>query len=513
MKKHLPFALSFAILLGTVQCFAMNGVGVYTYWHYPFIYGQPFDGDASYLRGQIIAATIKDNAIIKRDTIFKDVGQCAAISPDGRRAAFFRWGVRLNYDGSKWTLVAGTAGSQCYLSVVGIDGSNLTNLIPVNAPCQSVSGNSDSYDGDAVLDWPAVDGGSWIYYEKPTKSREIWRINADNPSQNQLITTYNSGAFLRRWDLSLAANWSGSQSRGGTVGWSGASKFPLVNNNYNQSGSVGLVGCNPAVAASGNILAHYYGGNHTALCIEAWNHTTGKVPAYSKNNSLWAYNLHTVEDIQKWNNEKLFVDGYGGADLIRFSVNSDKWVMRMLGWCWQGNDGCGSNCVAVNWKDKQAINLSKNPPPSNPCGQPVAVVGNGHSKCADAGDLWIDFGAGNNDKWEDQYGVLRTYAQANIVLPAPPGCDNPADCPGSTAAGNPSAAAARPAMIIRNGEVDLRADARYSLRIADAHGRIVRASTIRGPARIRLDVPESGLYVVQVSANGATGSERLMLGR
>lgn len=72
-------------------------------------------------------------------------------------------------------------------------------------------------------------------------------------SQNELVTTYNNGSFLRRWDLSLSARWSGSQSRGASVGWSGVSSFPLTNNDYFASNDVGLVGCNPAVSASGNI--------------------------------------------------------------------------------------------------------------------------------------------------------------------------------------------------------------------------------------------------------------------
>jgi hypothetical protein len=140
------------------------------------------------------------------------------------------------------------------------------------------------------------------------------------------------------------------------------------------------------------------------MMLQKWNHS---------NNSLegtigdWhSYDEHTVEDIQTWIGETLFKPGCtGGAEMIRFSVNSEKWCQRMIGSIDQGmNVIKGTNQVAVNWKDDQAINISKNPMPALDCAS--SPSSNNPSKCADAGDMWIDFGA---DKWENESGQLTDY--------------------------------------------------------------------------------------------------------
>ncbi|MBD3318244.1 MAG: T9SS type A sorting domain-containing protein [Chitinivibrionales bacterium] len=64
----------------------------------------------------------------------------------------------------------------------------------------------------------------------------------------------------------------------------------------------------------------------------------------------------------------------------------------------------GTNQVAVNWKDNEAVNLSNTSQPPN-CEWPHDWdLPYAFGACA--GDLWIDFGPGNENKWEDEYGVL-----------------------------------------------------------------------------------------------------------
>jgi hypothetical protein len=375
---------------------AINGVGVYTAWHSPFCQEDQWSGEMQ--RGPLVKATIRNNLVTQRDTLFKDVAQYPALSFDGTRVAFFRWGVRLSFSNGQYHVVSGTENAPNYLSVINIDGTGLANLVQVSAPA---IGNDGADKEEALLDWPA---GDWIYYEKPTKTAEIWRINARDPSRNEKVCRYGPvGINLRRWDLSVHTKSAACQTRGGTNPWylGGGCEFPLVNDDVALSNAVNISGCNQSVSCNGDFFGSYLGGNHEIMFINIWDHMGVKSSVGNESKFCWQNHWNQLET---WLGEQLVAPGLGGADLIRWSANSEKWVIRRICWMYQGIGSDGTNSIAVNWIDKQAINMSKNPPPPN-----------NPSKCADAGDVWIDFGAGNENMWEDVNGKLHFQPPINPI--------------------------------------------------------------------------------------------------
>jgi hypothetical protein len=383
--------------LACSSAFAINGYGVYTLWHDPFVAESPWN-PPSYMGtgpnyGPIIGVTIANNTVVKRDTLFPGVGECPSLSFDGKRAAFFRWSVQLTRDNAGYHLVSGIQNGPHYISVIDIQTKTVTNIIQCDKPCGTVK------DADAFLDWPA---GDWIYYEKPTETRQFYRINVKDPSRNELLCT-DAGDQIRRWNLSSDAKYCGMQSN--NLG--GACKFPFVNNSVAQSDPSGAAACNHCVSTMGNFFGHYFAGNHEWMCIERYDHigppgscTVGS-PTAPQPFDNWE--THQISDLQKWGATNLTTAG-GGAEVLKWSVNSEKWAMRMIGACGQAFDPNVENCVAVNWVDSQAINLSQIPPPPY-CGADASKNPK-PTHCADVGDLWVDFGPGNEHKWEDETGAL-----------------------------------------------------------------------------------------------------------
>jgi len=462
---------------------AIDGIGVYTDYHCPWTLDDPYMWtQLSYWpRGPIMKATIVNNKVTRRDTLFRDIGQNPAFSPDGKHIAFFRWGVRISLIAGKWHVVAGTDNNQCYLSVMDADGNNLTNVLPVGTPSvtSTPTRSEDVDEGCAVLDWPRVDGEDWIYYEKPPKTAEIWRVKATDPSTNQFVCRYNSGTFLRRWDLSLDGKWSSGQSRG-TYGVDCGTAFPLVNNDLGKTTHVNVEGCNVTISCGGNFLIHNVAEDHSFVVIDRWDHSTNAIVECP---DLWWWAC----DTSRVSGPGFTVPGKGSADQNRCSVNSEKWVCREIEWCNQGFARSeGSNSVAVNWKDKQTIKMSNTPqPPSCPgYGEQLPL---GYGICADAGDLWIDFGAGNENKWEDENGTLHPMS--------------------STVAISSQVAAAKAPMLrmLRTGAV-VSYPGEYRLTVIDARGDAVAARHGHGPGMVDLRGLHAGLYIVRVHAAGRTYS-------
>jgi hypothetical protein len=470
-----------AFLCGNSQ--AINGIGVYCHWWSPY---EINDYGTVFPRGTIVKATIQNNKVVSRDTIFKQIAEYPALSFDGKRVAFFRWGKQVQFSAGYYRYVVGTTTGPNYLSVMNVDGSNVQNLVQVADPGPSTFLKHDHWkEGNAVLDWPA---GDWIYYEKPTKTSEIWRINARVPSRNELVCNYGSSDYMRRWDMSMDAKYAATQLENMTVGmvFGGASAFPLVNNSIQQTTRVSAgTGCNMSLSCGGNFIGQYNGGSHEEIFIYKWDHSANRMSNYSSN---------TIINLQSWTGDTLVMPGYGGADLIRWAANSEKWVMRQIGWCWQSPE-YGSNSVAVNWKDKQAINMSHtsryvrasscavNPPPRTP-----------PTDCAEPGDLWIDFGAGNENKWEDENGVL--HAEAPIE-------------PVGTISGRVSAAV--PSMRVLNGTcLSIAVRGAYGLSIVNAQGEMVLSRQGHGPAIVDVPSLKPGAYLVQARVQGREFNETIM---
>jgi hypothetical protein len=360
--------------------------------------------------------------------------------------------------------------------VINADGTGLKNLVQVDKPCVA-DGKYENNEGNCVLDWPC---GQWIYYEKPTKTTEIWRINVDDPSRNEKVCTY--GVNLRRWDLSWDAKWSAYQSP--QAGYNGPCRFPALTN------KTGLTACNASISCSGTFVGHYFGGNHTLMCVTKFDPATGQ--RSSENNSnLGAYNEHTVEQIETWISDSLFTGGRGGADVIRWSVNSDKWALRQIGWCGQAADlDMGSNSVAVNWKEKQAINISHTPPPPD-CRWPYEWETKHHSESADAGDLWIDFGPGNLYKWEDEQGQLHTIAPIDPTA---------IGAPSSPWQGIPRGALSLTPAKAGGMMITCSGSGRFSFAVTDARGReLIRASASKSAILDQRVLP-AGIYIPEFHA-------------
>jgi len=463
---------------------AINGIGVYVHWWTPF---EINDYGVGYPRGTIVKATIQGNKVISHDTLFKQVAEYPALSFDGKRIAFFRWGKQVQYSNGYYHVVAGTATSPNYLSIMNIDGSNLQNLVQVADPAPSTYLKDQQWtEGNAVLDWPA---GDWIYYEKPTKTSEIWRINVRVPSRNELVCKYVSTDYIRRWDLAIDAKHAGAQVVNMDVGGvlNGGSTFPLINNSISQSSPAGAAGCNAAVSCGAGFIALYEGGEHTEMVVYAWNHSTNRIAAY---------NRHTIANLEQWIPDTLVKPGYGGADLIRWSANSEKWVLRQIGWCWQSDwMDMGTNSVAVNWKDKQAINLSHTKMPMQACGDGPAQTP--PSDCAEAGDLWIDFGAGNENKWEDENGTL--HAQT------------PVDPVGIFA--EPIFTNMPPIQVLKGMRVTIADRAEYAFSAVNAQGEVVISSQGHGPETIDIHSLKPGLYMIRALIQGRAFAEKIIATR
>jgi len=465
MKRLIALLSTVFLVLAVSPARAINGVGVYCAWHSPFA-GDQWSPENGFLRGPILKVTIQNNQVTRRDTLFKQVGENPAISLDGKMVAFFQWGMQLSYSGGQYHIVSGTGSNPCYLSVMNIDGSNLQNLVQT----ATLGDWTIAGEGCAVLDWPA---GDWIYYEKPCKSGEIWKINYKNPAQNTKVCGYALDPAkkdgIRRWDLSLDAQWSATQCWQKT-GWmfGGITAFPLTNNDPMQTTKGGLPGCNQSVSCGGNYVAHYITAPHSECTVQKWVKTTATFD-WSKTTN------HNIGDLSSWGAGTIVVPGRGGADLIRWSVNSEKWFMRQIGWCDQAMDMAkGTNSIAVNWVDHQAFNMSQTRQPS--CTS-VSL-----SECAEAGDLWVDFGTANADKWEDAAGVMHSIGTTTIGA-------------GRFSIGD----AVMGAMLtLSNGLLDIRASGIFSVTILDAHGATINTVNGFGPGMIDISALKPGIYFARL---------------
>jgi hypothetical protein len=108
--------------------------------------------------------------------------------------------------------------------------------------------------------------------------------------------------------------------------------------------------------------------------------------------------------------------------------------------------------------------------------------------------LWIDFGAGNENKWEDENGVL--HAEAPIE-------------PVGTISGRVSAAV--PSMRVLNGTcLSIAVRGAYGLSIVNAQGEMVLSRQGHGPAIVDVPSLKPGAYLVQARVQGREFNETIM---
>jgi len=172
----------------------------------------------------------------------------------------------------------------------------------------------------------------------------------------------------------------------------------------------------------------------------------------------------------------------------------------------------GSEQVATNWVDMQAIRISNNGkqtqetcpndgyPGPDCCGGCGRVLpGN------DQGDLWVDGGAGNLGKYEDASGVWHTV----------PGWSG--SCPATQAADMPAAEGARHSVSVsvdKVGSIRISpsVQGRMNVRIMDMQGHTLYSATLAGPMAIPAGTLKPGVYLISGnSGNTAFSTEFIIL--
>lgn len=399
VKRTLVAALALAVFL-VGQSYAVNGFSVTTAYR---------TGNApeawAHLNfcGKLVRFDITNNAVSGYDTIHKGLGWYPSISFDGTRIAFFR---------SKATLSGGNLSGSVdtgYISMIDKNGGNLRDLVKLYAGSLGYSCFYADCEGGFV-DWPA---GDWIYYEKPPKTGEIWRINADDPSLHHMVVRYtdfgvrpancacdvsgSEGFWLRRWQLSADAMFCGGMFKVYPDGQQLGHRFPPPEGYAPLTIPLwaNLPACNLCMSASGEYLSAYSAGCHDVSGINRWDHVTNVGPRYQDVSSV---NLYT--DVRTWCGR----DVGNLGQYMRWAANSDKWLLVQTGYNCNGNGSSAGNQVLCNWKDRTGL-----------C--PTGTTAGG-SLGYDAGDFWINDPVRNpnGDKYEDVNGNWVSVTPRDIYL-------------------------------------------------------------------------------------------------
>jgi hypothetical protein len=393
--------------------FAANGIAVSVSWRY---------GDNAQLipeagwyeqywwRGQLVKCTIKGDSVFSTDTIHRfsnGLAQYPALNVEGSKAAFYRWGTAVTKSSTSNTYSLTNTTKKDSIAVINLSTNAVTNLCELT-----------SHPGfDAALDWPA---GDWIYYGMPvydataqdggkTQSyyveRAIYKVNAST-GENVLVSTPKPGTSscsLRRFTLSNDAAYCAVELKNG-VGGNYLFGFPPPNNNISSSPILGqLPGCNVGVSASGTYAGNFFAGYHQEIYVSKVNRHTGN--GY---NDFPTVAMPTLANVKSWDIHQR-TPGCG-AECIRWSCNSDKWVLEQSGLIAHASDMCyGTNQVLVNWIDRKAIVTSNNHKWFlSRCegGDPMALASGSYLYTGNCtGDFWVEPPSGQNGKYEDSAGV------------------------------------------------------------------------------------------------------------
>jgi len=362
--------------------------------------------------GKIVRIDIAGNAESGRATIYDGLAYYPTISFDGTRVAFLRLDAKLNSAGTGLIGRLDTG----YVSIVNKDGTGFKDLIKLYCG-QSGWGANWADCGGHFSAWPA---GNWVYYEKPPKTGEIWRVNVQDTSLRHLVVRYNdtlsgahdsncacsapgatdgSGFWLRRWQLSADAKYCA-----GMFKWYGDGpqqmphRFPPPDGHAPLTMSIypDFPACNLSMSASGEHLAAYFAGCHDVSNINRWDHATNVGPRY---NGVQGAGVNLYTDVRTWCGRDV---GNLGS-YMRWAANSDKWLLVEASYgC--GGGSSGANQVLCNWKDR--------------AGMCFTGVYSGGSMYYDAGSLWISDPANNpgGNKYEDPNGNWVTVSPRDIYL-------------------------------------------------------------------------------------------------
>ncbi len=388
---RLAMAAGLLVCLTGAPGFGANGIAVSIAWQ-----GQT----RKLWIGKLVRFDIENNATVKCDTLSHAMCLYPALSFDGERVAFFKTGA---------TRDEGQLNGQdrpCSLAIINTDGTNERTLLPVDFPST-----------DCQIDWPR---GNWIYYQRPDAgnqgngSGEIWRISASNPADNELVYDYtptdDGYNYLRRWDISANGKWASLQMiSSGDWGGQIPHCFPPPQAGPRSCMPEGRTGaCNMAMSTTGNYIAKY-SGRHDYFDLCRWDHQANTLEK-QLNVTLTERELFGIQydGVSSWIGVDLGESASG--ELIRWAVNSEKWVLQQIGWEGHAKKVAqGSNQLIVNWKDKEAIMTSANP-----------IGGrDGIRYCNSTGDFWVEGPAGKVELASGEWVDVESVGPVRATRPGP----------------------------------------------------------------------------------------------
>ena len=462
--------------------------------------------------GSIRVFTIQNGQVNFVDTIYtreQGLAQYPVFDLTGRRIAFFRKDIGPQGPNGAGSCVTKNDGKS-HISIINFDGAGLRDLC-------DLPGRPGFDEG---LDWP---GGEWIYYVCPKSAADalaaggagnsnsvaIWKVNATTGT-NQVVCDLNSAGtakcyYWRRFSVDI----TGDRMSGQSMGYNGCSggSFPGGNGVWDFPPSncalhtvCGVAACNAAISPSGTIVGHYMGGNHIEMWMTDVNTCKPLNPGTTANPYGCVYlkkDANGGDNLETWAAESLG----NGCEHIKWSRNSDKWVMQDVGWWGHAERiAWGANQVVMNWKDKVALNITKTP--KGPV-QPTDVQGlmepAGIAISNSTGDLWIDDPVNNplKNKYEDLQGVWH-------------------EVPGATTAASPIfSAGMNTAPAAMNGSrirVQVSGNGPWAIAISSADGRTMRLQRGAGPeARIATAGLCVGVYMMKISNRSGSVIRRLMM--
>jgi hypothetical protein len=505
--KHAAMALALAaFLLPIADALAANGFSVTVRWRYDcsgwtstFPESMDMEGCSGIERGTLVRFEIQNNQVVKTDTVIPmttALCQYPAISLDGKRIAFFRWGCVVGKDASgKDALLNQNLPGK--VSVVDIDGRNLRDL--VNLPV------APSFD--AALDW-AADG--WIYYIKPRAGSnftfrngyEVWKVNpnAANPaSTDQLVFADPACGYMRRFSMSQDATRMAQQTYPlpGTdcatcpyvCSTTLAQCFPPKAINDCVITSIGS--CNAKISPSGNFGGGFCGGWHDYTEIRSLSGSHAALVTCVQGSRC------NVPTASQWAGFNL-AGGTGGVEQLCWSTNSDKWICEDV--MYNNNYKRGKLQYIINWIDKQAIVTTRTPDnPPGPTGDPVRGT---VSHLAFTGDFWVRPPAGFDYAYEDTSGNWHQ-------LPRPVTMIQPGFSP------SPISGAGLKTRTDACGitHIALPGEMRYRVSVIDMQGKTAIAGFAQTEIRLMPGTLKAGIYLVLAKTHGAVHTSMLSIGR
>ncbi len=256
--------------------------------------------------GQIRRYDIRDNTAQDQQVLFDGEARFATLSSDGREVAFIM--------------------SSAEIAVVSADGGDYTVVATAQTP-------------RGYLDWPR---GRWLYYSKggysDDGSREVWKVNVDDPSQNELVVTFECRTWL--WSIALDGQRMALRPADGPQCDCMAHIYRYVlpgTGDLDCHGPDVLFegGCGESISPEGRYVTFHPRVDHNSILIMSWD-----------KENLGEFGVQTMNG---WGE-------YAGAGFNRgrWSCNSEKWICTMEGW--NGRDAAkGGNQVLYNWQDHEQI--------------------------------------------------------------------------------------------------------------------------------------------------------------